>query len=161
MSDPRKLRRELIHAFCHAPQPLIATIARAFEVPDYDPASIRPYVPASLDPTLLAELGPTPIAWQVDLVWPAGQRFVVLLDVVTSLDPARVWSWPLWRAHARAELSCPAWLAVCPTDAAGLDAVRRAFDLEPANLPVLVTPDATLLDQPRRPAPRPPTAMAL
>ena len=70
--------------------------------------------------------------------------------------PARIHGWPLWRAHARVELGGPCWLAVCPVDASLVDDIRRAFDLEPAHLPVIVTPDAKVLDIPRRPSAPPP-----
>lgn len=152
----RQRRRELVHAFCQQPQPLIEAISRTFELPPHDPTRIRPYVPSSLDPGLLAMIGPTPLAWQVDLVEPRGARFGVLLDVVGQLGPARIHGWPLWRAHARVELGGPCWLAVCPIDASLVDEIRRAFDLEPAHLPVIVTPDAKVLDIPRRPSAPPP-----
>lgn len=160
-TSDRKHRRTLVHAFCQHPQPLVAAIAATFELPAYDPKSIRPYVPGSLDPGLLAMIGPTPLAWQVDLVEPRGARFGVLLDVVGQLSPARVYGWPFWRAHARAELGGPCWLAVCPLEDQLVDEVRRAFDLEPAHLPVIVTPDAKVLDRPRRPAAPPPLTMQI
>jgi hypothetical protein len=111
-----------------------------------------PTWPAPIDASFL---GPQ-LGWHVDIVDPAGAGFVLLVDVVTRPSPEQVWMWLLWRTHVRSENGCPTWLMVCPTDEAALTAIRKAFDHEPANIPMLITPDAKILALPSRPAPRPP-----
>ncbi|MFV8756071.1 hypothetical protein ACNOYE_36430 [Nannocystaceae bacterium ST9] len=159
MSAQRKIRRQILQSFRSNPRPLIDTLVVANDVPEIDPASIRPYPFCDVDPIAATTNGPPPLAWQVDLVKPVGVHFIALVDVVSHLDPERVWMWLLWRTLARANSGCPAWMMVCPTNDAVLAAIRRAFDHEPANLPMLITPDAKVVALPRRPAPRPPTPL--
>jgi hypothetical protein len=152
MSAQRQIRRQITQSLRQHPRPLIDALVAAYELPAFDPASIRPWALERPDPVGVA---PPSLGWHVDLIEPAGAAFVLLVDVVSRLDPERVWTWLLWRTQARAEAGCPAWLMVCPTHDAVLTAIRKAFDHEPANLPMLITPDAKILALPSRPAPRP------
>jgi hypothetical protein len=154
MSAQRKIRRELVQSFRQHPRPLIDTLAATYELPEFDPASLRPWKPAWRPPVEATRPCP-PLAWRVDLIEPAGTGFVLLVDVVTRMDPHLAWDWLLWRTNVRAESACPTWLMVCPTDEPTLVAIRKAFDHEPANMPVLITPDARVLALPSRPAPKP------
>ncbi len=154
MSVQRKVRRELTRSFRQSPRPLIDAVVAACDIPTIDPASIRPYPFERLDPTIRKAMG-SMLGWQINLLHPT-RRFALLLDVATHLDEERVWNWQLWRAYVRRDTACPAWLAVCVSNEAALDAIRKAFDHEPANLPILVTPDSKVLTVPSRPAPRPP-----
>jgi hypothetical protein len=155
MSAHRKIRRPIIQSFRKNPRPLIDALVAANDVPAFDPASIRPYALACPDPV---DVGSQPLGWQVDLIKPVGTGFVLLVDVITQLSPERVWTWLLWRTHARFDAAAPAWLMVCVTDDAVLTAVRKAFDHEPANMPMLISPDAEILALPSRPAPRAPVS---
>lgn len=153
MTTPRQIRRQIVRSLRQNPRPLIDTLVAANDVPEFAPASIRPF---ALTSPYEVDNGPQPLAWRVDLINPVGTGFVVLVDVITRLDPEHVWSWLLWRTHARAETACPAWMMVCVMDDGVLTAIRKAFDHEPANMPMLITPDAKILALPSRPAPRPP-----
>jgi hypothetical protein len=158
MSVQRKIRRELTRSFSNSPRPLIDAVVAACDIPEIDHASIRPYPFERLDPNVREAMGPL-LGWEVDLAGPMHHHFALLLDVATTVDEARMWQWQLWRTEARTGTFGPAWLAVCVIDEIVLGAIRRAFDHEPANLPILVTPDAEVLAVPRRPAPRPPSAL--
>lgn len=153
MSVHRKIRRELIRTFRQSPRPLLDAVVDACEIPAIEPGSVRPYPFEDLDPAVTKAMG-SMIGWEVDLIDPPGNRFVLLLDVATHFDAQRVWNWQLWRAHVRRESVCPAWLAVCVTNEVVLTEIRKAFDHESADLPILVTPDAKVLAVPSRPAPR-------
>jgi hypothetical protein len=154
MSVQRKIRRELIRTFRQSPRPLIDALVAACEIPEFDPASISPYPLEDLDP------GPM-LGWQIQLLDPPGHRVALLLDIATQLDAERMWSWQLWRAHVRRQAVCPTWLAVCVTNEDTLTAIRKAFDHECADLPILITPDAKVLAVPSRPAPRAAVAFRL
>jgi hypothetical protein len=160
MSVQRKIRRELNSSFRQSPRPLIDAVVAACDIPKIDPTSIRPYPFERLEPTVRRAIGSL-LGWQVGLIGPQGRRFALLLDVVTHFDEERAWNWQLWRTEVRRAEVCPAWLAVCVTNEFTLDAIHEAFDHEPANLPILVTPDAKVLAVPSRPAPRPPVAFHL
>lgn len=154
MSVQRKFRRELTRSFRNSPRPLIDAVVIACDIPPIEPTGIRPYSFDRLDPATAKQMGGM-LGWQVDLRPPMPHHFVLLLDVVTALDEERMWNWQLWRTRVRADAVCPAWLAVCVANEGVLTAIRKAFDHEPTNLPILITPDAKVLDVPRRPAPRP------
>lgn len=160
MSVQRKIRRELIRTFRQSPRPLIDAVVAACDIPEIDPASIRPYPSEDLGPAARKAMG-SMLGWQVTLLDEYSRSFALLLDVATHLEPERVWNWQLWRTRVRLDARCPAWLAVCVTHEEVLTAIQKAFDHEPANLPILVTPDAKVLAVPSRPAPRPPVALCL
>jgi hypothetical protein len=160
MSVQRKIRRELIRTFRQSPRRLIDAVVDACDIPEIDPGGIRPYPFEQLDPAVSQAMG-SMLGWQIDVLDPPGHRFALLLDVATGLDAERVWHWQLWRAEIRRQAVCPTWLAVCVTNEATLTAIRKAFDHECADLPILVTPDAKVLAVPSRPAPRPAVALQL
>lgn len=160
MSVQRKIRRELIRSFRQSPRPLIDAIVAACEIPEIDPARIAPYPFDQLDPDVREQMGSL-LGWNVTLRDQYCRSFALLLDVATHLEPERVWDWQLWRTRIRLDAHSPAWLAVCVTHEQVLTAIRKAFDHDPANLPILVTPDAKVLAVPSRPAPRPPIAVRL
>jgi hypothetical protein len=160
MSVQRKIRRELIRTFRQSPRPLIDAVVAACDIPEINPGSIRPYPFEDLDPGVSKAMG-SMLGWQIDLSDRSTRSFALLLDVATHLEPEQVWNWQLWRTRVRLDARSPAWLAVCVTHEQVLTAIRKAFDHEPANLPILVTPDAKVLAVPSRPAPRPPVAMRL
>lgn len=154
MSVQRKIRRELIRTFRQSPRPLIDAVVAACDIPEIEATSISPYPLENLDMGSM-------LGWQIGLLDPPGHRFVLLLDVVTHLDAERLWNWQLWRAEVRREAVCPTWLAVCVTNEVALTAIRKAFDHECADLPILITPDCKVLAVPSRPAPRPAVAFRL
>jgi hypothetical protein len=160
MSVQRKIRRQLIRTFRQSPRPLIDAIVDACDLPPIDPAGTRPYPFEQLDPASATAMG-SMLGWEVDVAAPYGHRFTLLLDIATHLDVERMWCWQLWRADVRREAICPVWLAVCVTNDVTLTAIRKAFDHESAELPILVTPDAKVLAVPSRPAPRPAVAFRL
>jgi hypothetical protein len=153
MSVQRKIRRELIRTFRQSPRPLIDAVVAACDIPQIDPGSIGPYPFEDLDPAVRKAMG-SMLGWQIELIDPPGNRFTLLLDVATHFDAERVWNWQLWRADVRREAVCPTWLAVCVTNELTLTSIRKAFDHECADLPILITPDAKVLAVPSRPAPR-------
>ena len=141
------VQRELTRSFRKSPRPLIDAVVDACEIPEINPASVRKF------------RFPPILGWQVGLADPMHRHFVLLLDIATTLDEERVWQWQLWRTEARAQTLSPAWLAVCVIDESVLAGIRKAFDHDPANLPILVTPDAKVLAIPSRPPPRPPVPL--
>jgi hypothetical protein len=158
MSVQRKIRRELTRSFRNSPRPLIEAVVEACDIPEINPESIRPYSFEYFSAAERRAIGPL-IGWEIGLANRLYRHWALLLDVVTSLDEERMWKWQLWRAEVRSDTLSPVWLAVCPANEAVLMGIRRAFEHEPNNLPILVTPDAKVLDVPRRPAPRPASAM--
>jgi hypothetical protein len=149
MSTPRILRHRLIESFRSTPRPLFDTLAGTYDaIPPIDLASIRP---RPLD----GEGPHPPLTWEVEVKSARRRGFVLIADVATEFDLERIWLWPIWRAAARADLGCPAWIMVCVPDPAVADQILRAFDHERAALPLLVDPDAKLLAKPSIPAPRP------
>jgi hypothetical protein len=148
---------ELTRSFRNSPHPLIDAVVAACDIPKINPASIRPYSFERFDAAARKAMAPM-LGWEIGLANPMHRHWTLLLDVATTLDEARMWNWQLWRAQVRLDTVSPAWLAVCVTNEAVLTGIRKAFDHEPADLPILVTPDAKVLAVPGRPAPRPPTA---
>jgi hypothetical protein len=159
MSVQPNIRRELIRSFRKSPHPLIDAVVAACDIPDINHQSIRSYpFERCFSPEERRAMEPM-LGWEIGLVNPLSRHWTLLLDVATELDEERMWKWQLWRTEVRLDMFSPAWLAVCVTNEAVLTGIRSAFDHEPANLPILVTPDAQVLAVPRRPAPRPPTAL--
>lgn len=158
MSVHHEIRRELTRSFETSPRPLIDAVVVACGLPPINHASIRPYSFERVEPDIRRAMQGV-LGWEVDLATEIHRHFTLLLDVATVLDEERMWNWPLWRTDVRAATVSPAWLAVCVTNEVVLAGIRKAFDHEPANLPILVTPDAKVLAVPRRPAPRPPAAL--